>query len=431
MIERAFTQFIKNENLEKQTIGIALSGGADSVALLHAAISQSTLLKISLCVLHVNYHLRNEESQEDEAFVRSLCEQLSIPCYVYDADISDEKSALEEQARNIRYDFFQRSMVEGLCDVVATAHSANDQAETLLFRLARGTGIEGIVGIQARRRDGIIRPFLSVARKDILEYLHKHDHTWREDSSNATDDFARNTIRHQVLPVLETLNSQAIKHLSDFGQRAINVKEELTPLIRSHHKKQLILYRQKDMSTELFYQALTLLHLTPSQALCDALVKNGKQTGACTLLPQGWSLYTLKEFLLFTPHFPSTPSPQKISQEASSFTYLSGLWEFEQEPSDETYKRDYTAQSITIAQHHFPLTLRSVTEDEQITPFGKEQSVLIQTLLKKQGYSQKEREMFPLFYAHDGAPLWIPGVVVGQDVSSDSDEQHYQISWLR
>lgn len=185
----------------------ALSGGADSVCLLLALCELKDVLQIKLSALHVNHCLRGEESDRDEEFCRSLCMKLGIPfvCGRFDVRAEAEKLKLSTElaAREIRYRFFAEH-TQGR--KLATAHNANDNAETVIFNLTRGTGTKGIAGIPPVR-DNIIRPLISVTRAQIEEYLASRNQNYVTDSSNLTDDYTRNTIRHNVIPVLEGINS--------------------------------------------------------------------------------------------------------------------------------------------------------------------------------------------------------------------------------
>ena len=181
-------------------ITCALSGGADSTAMLHCLWSLREELGITLSAAHFNHRLRGEESERDEAFVRSLCAQWDIPLAVGGEDVETyaktHKLGLEEAARQCRYAF-----LEGQAGLIATAHNADDNAETLLLHLLRGSGLRGLCGIPPKR-GRIIRPLLSIPRREILAYLQAEGITWTEDSTNAGDSYRRNRLRHTVLPRL-------------------------------------------------------------------------------------------------------------------------------------------------------------------------------------------------------------------------------------
>ena len=185
-------------------IGVAVSGGADSVALLHA-LGELYPAK-PFCVVHLNHCLRGAESDRDEDFVRALAERLGQACFVRRENPADTCSRgsrnLEQAGRQCRYRFFRDLLAEGSCNVVATAHTRSDQAETVLFRLLRGAAGPGLSGVWPTLSAGIVRPMLDVSRSEILDYLGARELTWREDSSNEDPAFARNRLRHRLLPAL-------------------------------------------------------------------------------------------------------------------------------------------------------------------------------------------------------------------------------------
>lgn len=185
----------------------ATSGGADSVAMLRALCILKDRLEITVFACHLNHGLRGEESERDEAFVRDLCEKLNVPLHVEKTKI-EGKSGVEERAREARYAFYRRALEHFKAQKIATAHNAEDNLETLIFRLARGTGLDGLRGIPPVR-DNIVRPLIFTTKAQILKFLNEIKQDWVEDSSNASDDYTRNLIRHKILPVLSTINGEA------------------------------------------------------------------------------------------------------------------------------------------------------------------------------------------------------------------------------
>ena len=186
----------------------AVSGGADSMALLWAMYLLKDKLQIRLSAAHFNHGLRGAESDRDEAFVRDFCEGYGIECYVGRENVVAGKKGLEAAARAARYAFFAT-----LTGKVATAHTADDNAETVLMHLVRGTGLKGLGGISPVR-DRLIRPMLAVTRHEVLDFLESYHIAYVVDSSNETDAFLRNRLRHHVLPLLKRENPQLVRNLS-------------------------------------------------------------------------------------------------------------------------------------------------------------------------------------------------------------------------
>lgn len=191
----------------------AVSGGADSVALLFAMYLLAPKLDITLEAAHFNHCLRGEESAADAQFVVSLCDRLDIPLHMGQGSVVAGKKGLEAAARNARYGF-----LESLDGKIATAHTADDNAETVLMHLVRGTGLKGLGGI-APVRGKVIRPMLTVTRQEVIDFLQDQNLTWREDSSNAEDVFLRNRLRHRVMPLLMEENPSLAQNLSDMALR--------------------------------------------------------------------------------------------------------------------------------------------------------------------------------------------------------------------
>ena len=185
-----------------QHLGVAVSGGADSVCLLHLLQELAAQWNLRLTVLHLNHGLRGEESCADEQFVRELAARLQLPIAVQQVDVAASPDNLEQAAREARLKFFRLQMASADLARVAVGHTRNDQAETVLFRFLRGSGGAGLAGIRPVTDAGVVRPLLDVSRADLEQYLRERSIVWREDSSNASLRFARNRIRHQLAPQL-------------------------------------------------------------------------------------------------------------------------------------------------------------------------------------------------------------------------------------
>lgn len=203
------------------TLVCAVSGGADSVALLFGMYLLREKLQLRLSAAHFNHHLRGAESDEDEAFVREFCARYEIPLTVGGTFVKPGRKGLEAAAREARYDFLR-----GLPGKIATAHTADDNAETVLMHLFRGTGLKGLGGI-APVNGPLIRPMLNITRQEVEAFLLEYALPHREDSSNASDDFLRNRVRHHVMPLLRSENPGVSLSLSATAQRLRQDEEYL------------------------------------------------------------------------------------------------------------------------------------------------------------------------------------------------------------
>ncbi|HEY5592863.1 MAG TPA: tRNA lysidine(34) synthetase TilS [Paludibacter sp.] len=202
----------------KGRVIVGVSGGADSVALLHLLVS----LGYDCIIAHCNFHLRMEESDRDEAFVLNLSKDLKIPYYSIDFDTikyaDTHHISIEMAARDLRYAWFYELLEKQSAQAIAVAHHADDGIETMLMNLIRGTGLRGLTGISARN-EKVVRPLLCCTRKEIENYIITHDLEHIEDSTNATPDYQRNKFRNVVLPLLEEINPSVRQTLYDSLER--------------------------------------------------------------------------------------------------------------------------------------------------------------------------------------------------------------------
>ncbi len=211
--------FMKRYEMVKpgDSVICAVSGGADSMALLWAMYLLKDKLKISLAAAHFNHHLRGEESDRDEAYVTDFCKGYNIPLYKGEGTVLPGKKGLEAAAREARYAF-----LDSLPGKIATAHTADDNAETLLMHLIRGTGLKGLGGISPVLGSRI-RPMLTVTRDEVLAFLESYHISFVEDSSNGEDAFLRNRLRHSVMPLLKEENPRLAENLT---QMALSLRED-------------------------------------------------------------------------------------------------------------------------------------------------------------------------------------------------------------
>lgn len=199
-------------------IVVGVSGGADSMALLHLLNGFGGEQGWSITAVHVHHGLRGEEADRDRNFVQEICQEWKIPCKVYYFDVSKEAKArglgTEEAGRLLRYEAFEQERQGGM---IAVAHNKNDQGETVLMRLCRGAGVSGLTGIRPVR-EFIIRPLLFCTRKEIEEYCQDKGLSYCEDSTNRENNYARNRIRNQVLPLLEEIYPKATEHIAQTAE---------------------------------------------------------------------------------------------------------------------------------------------------------------------------------------------------------------------
>lgn len=213
---------------------VAISGGADSVALLRGLLQLREPLKLTLRAAHLNHQLRGADADADAEWVAVLCQRCDVPCDIETAPIlslaEQTRRGLEETARDARYDFLRATATRHGCDVVAVAHTADDQAETVLHHILRGTGLTGLRGMEwSRRLDDstrLIRPMLAIWRSQVEEFLAELVQDFRQDQTNQDVSLTRNRLRHELLPRLEQdFNPRVREHLCQLAEQAAGCEE--------------------------------------------------------------------------------------------------------------------------------------------------------------------------------------------------------------
>lgn len=232
-------EFHMLERGDKIVIGV--SGGADSVCLLQLLSALSEEFELQLFAVHVEHGIRGEEAVEDMQFVRAYCKSLNVPCKTCACDVpklsAEWKMSEEETGRKVRYELFEQTAKEWGANKIAVAHHKNDQAETILYHLFRGSGLKGLSGM-APVRGMLIRPLLCVSRREIEDYLKKNRILYRTDSTNAETAYIRNKIRLKLLPFAEKeINSEAVEHIVKAGSYIADAQSFLEKYAQSVYSR--------------------------------------------------------------------------------------------------------------------------------------------------------------------------------------------------
>jgi len=234
-MKEQFAQHIKDNFpfLENEPFFIAVSGGIDSMVLVHLCAQ----LQLNFEVLHCNFQLRGAESDADLQFVASYCQQQAITIHTQAFDTAalaaQNKESIQVTARNLRYQWFYEKMAATNCKYLLTAHHLDDSLETVLINFSRGTGLEGLTGIPAQNGN-IVRPLLPFSRVEIEQYAQENQIQWREDSSNASNKYLRNKIRHTIIPVFKEFNDgflASFQNTLDHLQQAESLVDDATKLV--------------------------------------------------------------------------------------------------------------------------------------------------------------------------------------------------------
>ena len=221
-MENKLIDFFKNNNLifENKTFVLAVSTGMDSAVMLDAFIEFKKKYNINIIVAHVNHHMR-EQSDIEESYITEICEKLNIPCFVKGLYFDDLENNFEATARKLRYDFFLDLVSKENADYLVLAHHANDNIETIMMRIMRGSSLAGYSGMrEVTNMKGVtvIRPFLNISKKDIISYQCNNKVVYFEDESNSSDDYTRNRIRKEIVPKMFEESKDLIHKFAEFRE---------------------------------------------------------------------------------------------------------------------------------------------------------------------------------------------------------------------
>lgn len=323
-MDRVLEYIQENQMIEAgDKIIVGVSGGPDSVCLLFLLKRYKKMLDISLAVVHMEHGIRGKESAEDAAFVENLCRDWEIPFFLYRKDVPklsrEWKCSEEEAGRRVRYEAFEEVRERIGAEKIAVAHNQDDQAETILFHLARGSGLLGLTGIQPVR-GRIIRPLLCLSRAEIEEILEKEGLLSRTDATNREIEYTRNRIRLHILPLLrEELNTKASEHIARTGEMLSSIEDYMISQAALEAKQ---LMQEKNGLLYLDRRALhdkheamkdyilrcclmralggdlhniSFVHIADLKRLCD------NQSGRRLNLPRGLAAYTENDMLVIGP----------------------------------------------------------------------------------------------------------------------------------
>lgn len=407
-------------------IYIAISGGADSVALLMVMLALGYGERLE--ALHCNFTLRGEESDCDEAFVRELCTKLSVPLQIkrFDTRRHAEKKgiSIEMAARELRYQWF-RSFTEGSEDrkVVAVAHNADDQVETLLLNLSMGTGIRGLSGMPfIKQAEGIIRPLQGTPRALILDYLTALGQSYREDSSNSDTRYKRNLIRHQLIPLFEELNPsfrattyRTIEHLRSTEALYMEVIERYrAELLSPNGLDYKPLATHPERTTILFELLRPYSFQRPVvEELSRHLVEG--TAGAMFYSPTHQLIHGVQQLeLLPREEVAEVSLSIDISQDGQCELPFGGELHWELLPLSALKEGYRTPREVALFDYDKLrskiLTIRSRREGDALRPFGMSGKKLLRRILIDGKFSHRARRE-ALLLCREEAPIWLIGHV--------------------
>jgi len=408
MFHLQIAHYIEKEKLFglNDKILIALSGGADSVALLRVLV----YLGYSCEAAHCNFHLRGEESDRDELFVCKLCKEQNIPLHVIDFDtnayVAEHQVSIEMAARELRYNWFEELRKEVNADVVAVAHHRDDSVETLLLNLIRGTGINGLTGIRPKNNH-VVRPMLSVSREDILVYLQDMKQDYVTDSTNLQDEYTRNKIRLNILPMMETINPSikaslftTASHLSDASLIYNRVIEDGKSRVLSQEGISIEKLLAEPSPRSLLFEILFPLGFNPAQ-IDDIFLSLDRQSGR-KFLSDSWIIVRDRTHLLMK----KLDSLSKIEQPEEDKPVIKE----ERIPytCDFVIPRDKRIACFDADKISAPLTLRKWQAGDRFVPFGMKGKKNVSDYLTDAKFSILQKENVYVLCSGE-AILWLIG----------------------
>ena len=359
------------------TVIVGLSGGADSVALLHIL----SHLNYSCIIAHCNFHLRGEESNQDEIFAQQIATSLQIPFYKKDFDTisyaGKKHISVEMAARELRYEWFEELRITCNAQAIAVAHHQDDSVETVLLNLIRGTGIRGLTGIRFKR-NSLIRPLLETTRQEILDWLHQQNIPYRTDSSNLSDEYTRNFIRLHILPMLEMLNPSARKaiartatHLSDIEIIYTDfIEKERKRLIDEQQRINIAGLMQSVAPQTVLYELLKPFGFTRlvSESVYHSLTG---ESGKIFYAPvSDYQLVKDRDFLLLTTRLTKADTVYTIQADDLIETPIRIKTQKVAKTPDFRIAKSKSIASFDCDKLTFPLTLRIWRKGDWFVPFG-------------------------------------------------------------
>ncbi len=409
-------------------IVVAVSGGIDSVVLLDLLVKLQQEYQFELSVAHFNHSLRGSESDGDQQFVQQLAEQHHLPFYSENGSTkfiaNEQKRSIQETARDLRYTFLNDLRIRLGYDKIVTAHNANDNAETVLFNLLRGTGVKGLCGIPTRREDmKIVRPLLCSAREHIQEYASEHDIQFREDSSNKKTDYSRNFLRHNVFPLLsESINSNVIETLNRNAELFSlldtylhdQYKKNTIKLVKERLVDQMVIDRELFLKEPEFIQYYTMYNMVREfshdelsfDAVKEMIAIASAETGSWCPINEETKLYRDREHLVLLKNGKkaSFQMPVALSNDIASedFVFSSA---YVQEPK---FSSNRCIEYIDAQRLGHDLALRNWQSGDWFIPLGMTEKKKLSDFFIEQKVPVYKKNSIPILTS-DGSIVWICG----------------------
>ena len=402
-----FNEILKNHNFTFRRYLLAISGGVDSMVLLDLFRQTSANFQVA----HCNFQLRGEDSNGDEEFVRNYCGLHNIPFHSVRFDVEAYQKtgnySVEMACRNLRYDWFAEIQQINHLDDLVTAHHSDDNIETFLINLSRGTGLKGLIGMQIDNGK-IFRPLLSFTKNDLLEFAKNNTLAWREDYTNATDDYTRNKIRHHILPVLKEVHTQfdenflaTLNHINDnyliVQQRVDELASYLFTGINPIKIEIKELKKLEPLETYIHYLFEKYNFNSPYEILKFLDAETGSEIKSTT-----YRLIKDREYLLLKNIEEIDDNEITILDDFIEIKSLNLKFVKSINPHENA------TEIVDFTSILFPLKLRKVKEGDSFYPIGmKGQKKLISKFMKDLKLSKLEKEQVWLLCDQNDDIIWV------------------------
>lgn len=403
MIERKVRQYIDSEHLFSMNarVLVALSGGGDSVALLRILYALGYVCEAA----HCNFHLRGEESDRDEVFVKRLCEKMGIPLHRIDFETEryavENKISIEMAARELRYSWFTEIKKKAKADVIAVAHHQDDSVETILLNLIRGTGLNGLLGIRPKNGN-IVRPLLCLSRKEIIDYLQEMRQEYVTDSTNWQDEYTRNKIRLNLIPLMQEINPCVKEHmidtsnyLNDVASIYIRGIEEGKIRVMDNGNICITTLLNEPAPETLLFEILYPLGFNSAQTK-NILSALKQQAGRQFISKDGWRVIKDRELLLIDKKEEKEDPPFKISKEEKEYT------------KDFVIPREKNIACLDADKLSGAIILRKWQIGDVFIPFGMKGKKKISNYLTDRKFSIQQKEQQWVLCCEDKI-VWVVG----------------------
>lgn len=422
---------------EQHRVLLAISGGIDSVVMAHLF----SRAKFSFAIAHCNFQLRGQDSDEDAVFVRKMADQLSVP-FFYTAFETQKLAAAHQQsiqmeARDLRYGWLEKIRKENGFHWIATAHHLNDSIETVLYNFAKGTGIQGLTGIP-ERNGHIIRPLLFATKKELIAYTKRNGLTYREDASNAEEKYARNKIRHSIIPVLETLNPRFVETAGENILRLQDTAVLMQAAIQSF-KTQFV--RKEDEVVRIQINGLGELPALPTvlyewlrpfgfnaTQIAQLLEKDQAQVGRTFRSPTH-ELLVDRNYYLIKPLDPAFNEQEHFLLEWEQPHCQVTDGKFLQEKRStipDAFPEDENVAFLHLDQSHFPLTIRHWQEGDVFQPLGMQgKHQKVQDFFTNQKVTRFDKSRIWIVVTNQQEICWIVGHRIDERFKLVSGNEHF------